>query len=211
MMNPEPQDTLRDVLANGPSLKTYEYLTKDLYYSEGLYNSGIPGHETRANFTTNLIPFLQEATIEGFGPQQRVPNGSSPQQNRFSPQGTFYPEDNSPPVEELNPESESAEENSMDEFDILNYEMLDLSGINEVKECNILDNIEADFEDVTITRDLEKDVMWTVPKNMNDDTVDKQKAENNLVDLTRNQYFLQDKDTDKEARKQKGKSSMVCM
>ena len=50
--------------------------------------------------------------------------------------------------------------------------------------------------------------MWTLPKNTNDDNVGKQKAENNPVDLTRNQYFLQDKDTDKR-KAEKGKSSLV--
>ena len=80
-----PQDTLSDVLTNGPSLKTFEYLTKDSYYSKGLHSAGSPRYPAEEEFTANLLQPLQGSSMDSCCipgsriNQQSVPMGGSPQ------------------------------------------------------------------------------------------------------------------------------------
>ena len=217
-----PQDTLSDVLTNGPALTTFEHLTKNSYYTEGLYTpTDGRQYQPQGIFTGDMLSLLEEAALDEFLRQNGNPvpasttNGYHPEANRQT--GTPNSCDGAP--------SDGSSCSASDDSDIFNYQVIDLSEIadttcTEVKECSLLDIIDADLDEEILANDIDTENIWTLPKDSNAD-IDSGEfhVENSIINLSmcdpaKNEYFRNDKDTDKEARrprKQKGKSSMVII
>ena len=215
-----PQDTLSDVLTNGPALTTFEHLTKNSYYTEGLYAPTDGKHyQTQGIFTGDMLSLLEEATLDEFLRQNgnQVPvgttNGNHPEANRQT--GTPNSCDGAL--------GDGSSCSASDDSDIFNYQVINLSEIaesacTEVKECSLLDIIDADMDEEILANDIDTENIWTLPKDSNAD-IDSGEfhVENSIINMSmcdpaKNEYFRNDKDTDKEARgprNQKGKSSMV--
>ena len=218
----DSQDTLNDVLSHGPALKTFEYRTKNIYYSAGLDTKGSQKHQPKGIFAGNMLSFLEDTSIDEFLAAQNgspasislVPGGGCG--NPCGQDGRHIGTPNSSGVFP----SDGSTSSISDDSDIFNYQMVDLSEITggsfrEMKEINLLDIIEADIDEEILANDIDMGNKWTVPNTVIDSgefVVENSARDLSLCDPEKNEYFRNDKDTDKEEgspRNQKGKSSMV--
>ena len=212
------QDTLSDVLTNGPALSTFERLTKNCYYTEGLYTPDNGRHyQPQGIFGGNMLSLLEEATLDEFLKQNSSPGPMATTNGHHQPEGNR---------QTGSPNScDGSSCSTSDDSDIFNYQVIDLfdivdSACTEVKECSLLDIIDADMEEEILANDIDTENTWTLPKDSNADIDSGEfRVENSVMTLSmcdpaKNEYFRNDKDTDKEARRprnQKGKSSMVII
>ena len=165
------QDTLSDVLTNGPALSTFERLTKNSYYTEGLYTPDNGRHyQPQGIFAGDMLSLLEEATLDEFLKQNSSPV-SLGTTNGYQPEGNS--QTGSPSSCDGTPSDRSPCSTS-DDSDIFNYSVIDLSDIvdsacTEVKECSLLDIIDADMEEEILANDIDTENTWTLPKDSNAD------------------------------------------